>query len=186
MFDAITRKVLSRIIGGLGAPLTGPLTRYRVIQRDCHKWKCYLITLNLVFIDFWGISRFNILGGLLFKPTLKQNRHFWLLGPNFFHMVFLGPEITCSFRQCLYLPHFMVPEVTNSVGTYHTCILTNLWMPLLFWKVPIQLLSGLFSAWQAGFEAFLEMGTSEGKVPQISVREQPNLAASSVWHKNQF
>ena len=79
---------------------------YRVIQRDCHKWKCYLITLNLVFIDFWDISRLHILGGLLFKPTLNQNRHFWLLGPNFFHMVFLGPEITCSFTQFLLTPFF--------------------------------------------------------------------------------
>ena len=77
-----------------------------MIQRDCHKWKCYLITLNLVFIDFWDISRLHILGGLLFKPTLNQNRHFWLLGPNFFHMVFLGPEITCSFTQFFINPIF--------------------------------------------------------------------------------
>ena len=54
-----------------------------MIQRDCHKWKCYLITLNLVFIDFWGIFRFHILGGLLFKATLDPNRHFWLLWPIF-------------------------------------------------------------------------------------------------------
>ena len=43
-------------------PLIAPrcyIHQYRVIQRDCHKWKCYLITVNLVFIDFWGISRFN-------------------------------------------------------------------------------------------------------------------------------
>ena len=36
--------------------------KYRVIQRDCHKWKCYYITLNWGFIDFWGIFRFHILG----------------------------------------------------------------------------------------------------------------------------
>ena len=56
---------------------------YRVIQRDCHKWKCYQITLNWVFIDFWGIFRFHILGGLLFKATLDPNRHYWLLWPIF-------------------------------------------------------------------------------------------------------
>ena len=56
---------------------------YRVIQRDCHKWKCYQITLNQDFIDFWGIFRFHILGGLLFKATLDPNRHFWLLWPIF-------------------------------------------------------------------------------------------------------
>ena len=57
--------------------------KYRVIQRDCHKWKCYYITLNWGFIDFWGIFRFHILGGLLFKATLDPNRHFWLLWPIF-------------------------------------------------------------------------------------------------------
>jgi hypothetical protein len=45
-------------------------------------------------------------------------------------------------------------------------------MILLFWKVTIWLLSGLFSACEAGFEAFLEMGISEGKVPQSYVRKQ--------------
>ena len=57
------------------------MMRYRVIQRDCHKWKCYKITLNRVFIDFWGIFRFHILGGLLFKATLYHNRNFWFLWP---------------------------------------------------------------------------------------------------------
>ena len=56
---------------------------YRVIQRDCHKWKCYQITLNQDFIDFWGIFRFHILGDSLFKATLDPNRHFWLLWPIF-------------------------------------------------------------------------------------------------------
>ena len=37
----------------------------------------------MVFIDFWGISRFNILGGLRFKVTLYQNRYFWLKSPFF-------------------------------------------------------------------------------------------------------
>ena len=37
----------------------------------------------MVFIDFWGISRFNILGGLRFKVTLYQNRYFWLKSPIF-------------------------------------------------------------------------------------------------------
>ena len=64
-------------------PSTAAIARYRVIQRDCHKWKCYQITLNQDFIDFWGIFRFHILGGLLFKATLDPNRHFWLLWPIF-------------------------------------------------------------------------------------------------------
>ena len=37
----------------------------------------------MFFIDFWGISRFNILGGLRFKVTLYQNRYFWLKSPIF-------------------------------------------------------------------------------------------------------
>ena len=37
----------------------------------------------MVFIDFWGIFRFNILGGLRFKVTLYQNRCFRLISPIF-------------------------------------------------------------------------------------------------------
>ena len=39
--------------------------------------------MNCVFIAFWGIFRFHILGGLLFKATLDPNGHFWLLWPIF-------------------------------------------------------------------------------------------------------
>ena len=95
----------------------------------------------------------------------------------------LGHEFSCSFRQRLQYSHFSGPGRPNSVGTYHTHILRKLWLLLLFWKVPIRLPSGPFSACEAGFEAFLEMGTSEGKVPQSSVREQRNLAASFGSHK---
>ena len=77
-----------------------------MIQRDCHKWKCYLITVNLVFIDFWGISRFHILDGLLFKPTLNQNRHFWLLCPNFFHRAFFRPRNHLFFQTTPILTQF--------------------------------------------------------------------------------
>ena len=59
-------------------------------------------------------------------------------------------------------------------------------MLLLLWKVPIRLLSGPFSACKAGSEAFLEMGTTEGKVPQSSLREERNLAESFGSHKNQL
>ena len=120
------------------------------------------------------------------KPHWIRAGIFGSYDPIFPTWSFLGPEISCSVRQRLQYPHFLGPGRPNSVGTYHTRILTNLWMPLLFWKVSIQLLSGLFSAWQVGFEAFLEMGTSEGEVPQISVCEQRNLAASSGSHKIQF
>ena len=76
---------------------------YRVIQRDCHKWKCYQMILNWGFIDFWGIFRFHILGGLLFKATSNQNRHFWLLWPIFcvtlyFKAIF---QIFCKTQICL-------------------------------------------------------------------------------------
>ena len=120
------------------------------------------------------------------KPHWIRAGIFGSYDPIFPTWSFLGPEISCSVRQRLQYPHFSSPGRPNSVGIYRTHILRKLWMLLLFWKVPIQLLSGLSSAWQAGFEAFLEMGTSEGKVPQISVREQRNLAASSESHKNQF
>ena len=59
-------------------------------------------------------------------------------------------------------------------------------MLLLFWKVLVRLLSWPFSACEAGFEAFLEMGTSEGKVPQSSLCEERNLAASFGSHENQL
>ena len=59
-------------------------------------------------------------------------------------------------------------------------------MLLLFWKVLVRLLSWPFSACEAGFEAFLEMGTSEGKVPQSSVIKQRNLSASIGSHENQL
>ena len=126
------------------------------------------------------------MGGLLFKATLNQRRHFCSYFPIFTTWSHLGLEISCSFRQRLQYPHFLGPGRPNSVGTYHTHILIKLWMLLLFWKVPIRLLSGPFSACKAGSEAFLEMGTTEGKVPQSSLREERNLAASFRSHKNQL
>ena len=92
---------------------------YRVIQRDCHKWKCYLITLNLVFIDFWGISRFHILDGLLFKPTLNQNRHFWLLGANFFPHGLFWPRNHLFFQTMPIFTPFYGP------GSHKFC--GNIW-----------------------------------------------------------
>ena len=86
------------------------------------------------------------------------------------------------------IPHFLGPGRPNSVGTYHSShpYPDKTLMLLLLWKVPIRLLSGPFSACKAGSEAFLEMGTTEGKVPQSSLREERNLAASFGSHKNQL
>ena len=81
-----------------------------MIQRDCHKWKCYQITLNWVFIDFWGSFRFHILGGLLFKATLNQNKHFGCYGQIFWCPIvfeghffkFLAKHTFCSLIIFLY------------------------------------------------------------------------------------
>ena len=141
-------------------PSTAAIARYRVIQRDCHKWKCYQITLNQDFIDFWGIFRFHILGGLLFKATLNQSRHFWFLWPNFSYMIFFRPWNQLFCQATPTIPHFLGPGRPNSVGTYHSShpYPDKTLMLLLLWKVPIRLLSGPFSACKAGFEAFFGDG----------------------------
>ena len=120
------------------------------------------------------------------KPHWIRAGIFGSHDPNFPTWSFLGPEFSCSFRQRLQYSHFSGPGRLNLVGTYHSHTLRKIWTLLLFWKVTIWLLSGLFSACETGFEAFLEMGTSEGKVPQSSVREQRNLAASFGSHKKQL
>ena len=89
---------------------------YRVIQRDCHKWKCYQITLNQDFIDFWGILRFHILGGLLFKATLNQSRHFWFLWPNFSYMIFFRPWNQLFCQATPTIPPFFGSRQTQFCG----------------------------------------------------------------------
>ena len=97
-------------------PIANGSVHYRVIQRDCHKWKCYQITLNWVFIDFWGIFRFHILGGLLFKATLNQSRHFWFLWPNFSYMIFFRPWNQLFCQATPTIPPFFGSRQTQFCG----------------------------------------------------------------------